>query len=130
MVRSITSAKLPHHKNPVPAAAYHRGILASSAIMGQRPDTGEWPASKEEQIALAFEHMKTLLSEAGATLQDVIKVDLYVADKADRPLVNPHWISLYPDEMHRPARHAHLALLPPGCCLQISVMAIVGKDPE
>lgn len=128
MVHSLNQPNVPHHKNPVPAAAIHRGLLVSSAIMGQDVETGDWPSTKEEQIGLAFTHMQTLLREAGADLQDVIKVDLYFADKADRTLVNPHWLSLYPDEAHRPARHAHLSALPQGCCLQIGIMAIIEEQ--
>ncbi len=128
MVRALNPPTVPHHKNPVPAAAIHRGLLVSSAIMGQVIETGDWPATKKEQIALAFTHMQVLLREAGADLQDVIKVDLYFADKADRALVNPHWLFLYPDEGKRPARHALLGALPPGCCLQIGIMAITEEQ--
>ncbi|MCV6574421.1 MAG: RidA family protein [Cohaesibacter sp.] len=128
MVRSLNPANLPRHKNPVPTAAMHHGLLVSSAIMGKITESDDWPATKEEQIALAFEHMQTLLHEAGANLQDVIKVDLYFADKSERPLVNPHWLALYPDEAHRPARHAHISELPKGCCLQIGIMAIVAQS--
>ena len=125
MVRSINPPGLPHHKNPIPAAALHNGVLVSSAISGLDPATGAYPADKESQIALAFQHFELILAEAGATPQDVVKLDLYFTDKADRKLVNPHWLRLFPQENRRPARHAHSAELPAECCLQMTFMAVM-----
>ena len=72
-----------------------------------------------------FSYLEVILDEAGATPQDVIKLDLYFADKADRALANEHWLRLWPDPAYRPARQAHQAALPDGCCLQIVAMAVL-----
>ena len=106
MVRSVHVKDVPHHVNPVPHAAVHRGIVASSAIMGMDAATRKFPATKEEQIALAFRNLRSVIAASGATPQDVVKLTLYFADKNDRPLVNPYWLEFYPDENARPARHA------------------------
>lgn len=129
MVRSLSPTNVPHHKNPIPAAAIHHNVLASSAISGIDPNTGAFPADKEAQIALAFDHLKSILAEAGANAQDIVKMDLYFADKSDRGLVNKYWLELYPDEASRPARHAHSAELQPGCIFQIEILAILGNNP-
>ena len=128
MVRSIIPADVPHHRNPIPPAAVHRGLVVSSAIAGLDPQSGTYPADKAAQIALAFRHFERLLEESGASTQDVVKVDLFFADTADRSYVNPHWLRLYPDEHARPARHAHAGEMPAGCCLQIVFTAVVGDD--
>ncbi len=127
MVQSIDPEGIPPHKNPIPAGAIHRGFFASSAISGKDFETGIYPEDKEEQIALAFKYFEMMLAAGGATLQDVIKVELFFRDKADRKFANPHWLRLYPDEAHRPARHAHIADLLPGCYLQIEFLAVVGE---
>lgn len=126
MVRAINPDGVPHHQNPIPAAAIHNGVLMTSAIMGKDPATGEFPADKADQVALAFRHLERILESAGATPDDVVKLSLYFRDKSDRALVNPHWLRLYPDEAARPARHAHVAELPDGCCLQMEVFAVLG----
>jgi len=127
MVRSVHAEDVPHHVNPVPQAAVHRGVVASSAIMGMDAATRKFPATKEEQIALAFRNLRSVIAASGATPQDVVKLTLYFADKNDRPLVNPHWLALYPDENARPARHALPGgELPPGCVLQIEFLAVTG----
>ena len=125
MVRAINSDRAAQHHNPVPNAAILRGLLVTSSILGKRLDSDEYPADRGEQTALVFRYLEAILDEAGATSQDVIKLDLYFADKADRALANEHWLRLWPDPAHRPARQAHQALLPDGCCLQIVAMAVL-----
>ena len=125
MVRAINSDRAAQHHNPVPNAATLRGLLVTSSILGKRLDSDEYPADRGEQTALVFRYLETILDEAGATSQDVIKLDLYFADKADRALANEHWLRLWPDPAHRPARQAHQTVLPDGCCLQIVAMAVL-----
>ena len=125
MVRAINSDRAAQHHNPVPNAAILRGLLVTSSILGKRLDSDEYPADRGEQTALVFRYLEAILDEAGATSQDVIKLDLYFADKADRALANEHWLRLWPDPAHRPARQAHQATLPDGCCLQIVAMAVL-----
>ena len=125
MVRAINSDRAAQHHNPVPNAAILRGLLVTSGILGKRLDSDEYPADRGEQTALVFRYLEAILDDAGATSQDVIKLDLYFADKADRALANEHWLRLWPDPAHRPARQAHQAVLPDGCCLQIVAMAVL-----
>ncbi len=127
MVKSIYSSRVAQHQNPIPAAAVHRGLLITSAIIGKELHTDAYPQEKEKQVELVFEYLAIILDEAGATLQDIVKIDLYFADKKDRDLVNPHWLRLYPDETQRPARQAHTAVLPAGCCLHLVATAML--DP-
>ena len=127
MVRAINSDKAAQHHNPVPNAAILRGLLVTSSILGKRLDSDEYPADRGEQTALVFRYLEAILDEAGATSHDVIKLDLYFADKADRALANEHWLRLWPDPAHRPARQAHQAVLPDGCCLQIVAMAVLPR---
>ncbi|CAI8204941.1 Uncharacterised protein [marine metagenome] len=103
----------------------HRGVLISSSISGQDLVTSKYSSDKSTQIALAFEYLQNIVTDAGATAQDIIKVDMYFADKEDRKLVNPHWVLLFPDEQALPARQAHRSELPDGCCLQMVITAII-----
>ena len=128
MVHSIYSNKVAQHHNPVPNAAILRGLLVTSGILGKRLDGDDYPADRGEQTALVFSYLEVILEEAGATLQDVIKLDLYFADKGDRTLANQHWLRLWPDPARRPARQAHRASLPDGCCLQIVAIAVLPQS--
>ncbi|MCP4315913.1 MAG: RidA family protein [Hyphomicrobiales bacterium] len=125
MVLSINPEDVPQHKNPIPAAALHRGILVSSAISGLDPGTYSYSEDKAEQVKLAFKHLHSILDASGGGAQDIVKMDLYFRDKSDRALVNPHWLAMFPDDAARPARQAHRADLPEGCCLQIRIFAVM-----
>ncbi len=96
MVRAVYTPKAAQHLNPVPNAAVHNGLLITSGILGKELDSGAYPADKTRQVALVFDYLEAILEEAGADLQDVVKLDLYFADKADRDLANPHWERLCP----------------------------------
>ena len=125
MVRAINSDRAAAHHNPVPNAAVVRGVLVTSGILGKTLDTDEYPADRGKQTALVFAYLEAILEEAGASSQDVVKLDLYFADKSDRMHANEHWLRLWPDPTERPARQAHQVVLPEGCCLQIVAMAIM-----
>ena len=125
MVNSINPEGLPAHKNPIPAAAVHKGILISSVISGKSVVTGSYSKNKVEQVSLVFEYIKKIVIEAGGTVQDIIKMDLYFSDKTDRSIVNPEWVKMFPDPNKRPARHAQIAELPKDCCLQVTLTAVI-----
>jgi 2-iminobutanoate/2-iminopropanoate deaminase len=130
MVRAINSPKAAAHRNPVPNAAVVNGILVTSGILGKTLDGDEYPADRAEQTALVFAYLEAILEEAGATCDDVVKLDLYFADKSDRSHANRQGLRLWPDPAHRPARQAHQAVLPDGCCLQIVAMAVLPDKGE
>ena len=125
MVSSINPEGLPAHKNPIPAAAVHKGILISSVISGKSVVTGSYSKNKVEQVSLVFKYIKKIVIEAGGTVQDIIKMDLYFSDKSDRSIVNPEWVKMFPDPNKRPARHAQIAELPKDCCLQVTLTAVI-----
>jgi 2-iminobutanoate/2-iminopropanoate deaminase len=127
MVRAIDPSNFPPHKNPIPAAAIHRGILISSVISGKSAVTDAYPEDKTEQISLVFKYIENIISEAGGIVQDIIKVDLYFRDKSDRLLVNPEWEKMFPNPKNRPARHAQIGDLPENCCLQVTIMAVIDR---
>ena len=127
MVRAIDPSDIPPHKNPIPAAAIHRGILISSVISGKSAVTDAYPEDKTEQISLVFKYIENIISEAGGSVQDIIRLDLYFRDKNDRSLVNPEWEKMFPNPKNRPARHAQIGDLPENCCLQVTIMAVIDR---
>ena len=127
MVKAIDPSDIPPHKNPIPAAAIHGGILISSVISGKSSVTDSYPQDKTEQISLVFKYIENIITEAGGNVQDIIKMDLYFRDKGDRSLVNPEWERMFPDPKKRPARHAQIGDLPENCCLQVTITAVIDR---
>lgn len=69
-----------------PTADFSQAIRVSggdlvfvSGIIGMRPD-GSMPAAAREQVELAFENLARVLDAAGATPDDVVKVNVFVRD--------------------------------------------------
>jgi endoribonuclease L-PSP, putative len=72
---------------PQPAGPYSQGIIAGTRIYvaGQRPTnpaTGTIPEGITAQAVQTLNNVKAVLEAGGATLDDVVKVGVYLADIA------------------------------------------------
>lgn len=54
-----------------------------SGTTGMDRETGSFPADAAAQTRLALRHVDTALGEAGARMADVLRVTVYIADRAD-----------------------------------------------
>ena len=93
------------HKNPIPNASLIGNILASGIIHGRDTREDSVPDTIEEQAALCFRHVKDIVEAAGGTVDDIIKITVWLKDPADRTALNAEWTAMFPDEHARPARH-------------------------
>jgi len=81
------------------------GFIFLSALRGQDPETKKLSPDTLTQARQLFENMKTTLKWAGASLDDVVKVAVYMVDlQGDRPIFNNVWKDYFGDEP--PARFA------------------------
>ena len=124
--RSLSAPDIPEHVNPIPAATIVGGMLFTSAIGGEDPETHELPNDKGAQIANTFKTIRAIMREAGGSVDNIGKVSVYVADRDDRKLINPHWLEMFPDENSRPVRHTTPKNLPPGRYIQVEFIAVLG----
>lgn len=123
--RSISAPDIPEHVNPIPAATLVGNLLFSSAIGGEDPATHELPDDKEAQIANVFKTIRAIMREAGGSAENIGKMSVYVADRDDRKLINPHWLEMFPDETSRPVRHTTAKSLPKGRHIQVEIIAVL-----
>jgi enamine deaminase RidA (YjgF/YER057c/UK114 family) len=113
------------HQNPIPQAVEIGGLVFTSAIFGEDPETGEIPADPARQAELAFGHLRTILEQAGAGPEAVGRLTVYVSDDEHRRHVNVEWLRMFPDEDDRPARHTVRADLRRGMVVQLEAIAVV-----
>jgi 2-iminobutanoate/2-iminopropanoate deaminase len=74
------------------------------------------------QVTQALANVETLLQSEGATLNDVVKTTVFLADISDYKEMNDAYIQAFGD--HRPARSAFaVAGLPLGAAVEIEVWA-------
>jgi 2-iminobutanoate/2-iminopropanoate deaminase len=118
------------HTQPIPAACRVGNILYTSAIMGADPATGQMPESVEKQVENVWMNLRNILEKAGGSLDDVVRIGVFVRNADTRPLFNKPWLELFPDEDNRPARHTMIVENLP-YDIQIEAMAVIDEitDP-
>ncbi len=114
------------HGAPIPMGARVGNMIFSSGIIGADPSTGQVPEDLESQCVFAFANMKTMVENAGGSVQNIGSIKVYMKDRSQREAVNRPWLEMFPDENDRPARHAiEYSAFPPGVLVQLEVIAVV-----
>jgi enamine deaminase RidA (YjgF/YER057c/UK114 family) len=113
------------HANPVPAACRIGYMVFSGVIYGRDPLTRQVPDDLDAQCALMFAHIKTLIEDAGGTLDNIARLTLLMADRNERETVNRHWVRYFPDPASRPARYAIDAKLNGNIRVQCDFIAVL-----
>jgi 2-iminobutanoate/2-iminopropanoate deaminase len=126
--RSIEVPGVNHGSVPIPMGARVGNMLFSSGIAGKDPATNKVPPEAAEQARFAFQNLRTLLENGGATLEDVGHVTVFVKDESVRDAINAEWIKCFPDPHDRPARHTLVHELRGGVLLQLEIIAVVQGD--
>jgi 2-iminobutanoate/2-iminopropanoate deaminase len=79
-----------------------------------------------EQTAQAMANLASLLEGEGASLNDLVKTTVFLADINDWPTMNEPYLAALGD--HRPARSAFaVGALPLGALVEIEAWAYVGS---
>lgn len=93
----------------------------TSDVLGLDLGKGTPADTPERQMELAFDALQRLIAEAGARPDDVGLVTVCLSDAAYRPLINPPWLAMFPDERQRPARKTTQFPMPEGVFVQLQV---------
>ena len=102
--QSVQADGFSHGKLPIPAASRIGPFVASGNIFGYDFAEGKHPDGAAEQCALMFGHLREVVKAAGITLEDIIKMTVYLRDESVRAVVDQHWLLAFPDTNSRPAR--------------------------
>lgn len=125
--RSIEVPGLGHGDTPIPLASVVGNLLVSGGISPADPATGVTPDDADGQVAQAFANIRLVVETAGGTIEDIVKVTAFVADKSIRPFIDKYWTEMFPDRASRPARHVLGADQPGSRLLQLEIMAVLGE---
>lgn len=118
--------------NEAPAAVgpYSQGIKASNLIFtsGQLPmdpKTSEIiDGDIQEMTIQCLNNMEAVLKEAGASVKDIVKVNIYVTNIDDFSKINESYANFFGD--HKPARSlVEVSNLPKGGEIEIEAIAAV-----
>lgn len=124
-MRTIKTDNAPKAIGP-----YCQGIVTGNMFFssGQIPldvNGVKVPGGIEEQTRQVFSNLRAVLSEAGSSLDNVIKATVFVTDLNDFQELNAVFASEFGN--HKPARSTvQVARLPMDAEVEIEVVAIVG----
>ncbi len=96
------------HLNPIPAASRVGPLVETSIIGPFDPGSRNVPENLESQLDNIFHHVEAILTAAGGTWTDIVKMNFYVGDLALRAAINGPWLERFPQAEHRPARHTQV----------------------
>ena len=113
------------HTNPIPVACRLGNLVMSGSIL-PRDANGKIPDTLEGQCALMFQYVKDVMTEAGGTTDDIIKVNVGMIDSSNREILNKHWVAMFPDAEARPARHTEKKELPKGILISCEITGLIG----
>jgi 2-iminobutanoate/2-iminopropanoate deaminase len=110
-----------------PAGAYSPGVVASGTfvyVSGQGPLRDGEPVTGtiQEETEVVLENLASVLSEAGASLADVVRVGVFLADLDDFAAMNEVYARTFPEPL--PARTTVGASLP-GIKVEIDCVALL-----
>ena len=123
--RSIEVEGFSHGATPIPAASRIGNMIASGGIAGLDTATGKIPDGLEAQVAAMFANVRKVVAAGGATTDDILKMTIWVRDRAARAIIDPHCTKMFPDPESRPARHTLVYQLPDPMLVQCDFLAIV-----
>jgi 2-iminobutanoate/2-iminopropanoate deaminase len=113
---------------PAAVGPYSQGMIAGGFIYvsGQLPlipETKELILDDiEAETRRSLENCKGIVEAAGASLSDVVKVEIFLVDMADFGKVNGVYSEYFP--VHKPARACvQVAALPLGANIEIQMIA-------
>jgi len=122
-IQVIHSESAPKAVGPYSQATAHAGILYASGQIGLDPKFGKMVADDvEAQAKQVTKNLTAVLQEAGASTSDILKVNIFLLDMEDFPLVN----TIYAEWLgeHRPARATvAVAALPLGAKVEMDLIA-------
>ena len=115
-----------HGNAPIPMGVKIGNMVFSSGVMGQDPETHQVPKDDpQKQSQLMFQHVKTLVEQAGGSTDNIAHMTVFLKDNAYREHINAEWLKMFPDAHDRPARHTLLWNLPGDMLVQCEIVAVL-----
>lgn len=123
MKKVICSSKAPGAIGPYSQAIEANGMVFVSGQLPINPETGDMPATIEEQATQSLENMKNILAEAGLTMDNVVKTTVFLADMSYFAGMNSVYAKYFTGDF--PARSAFAVKeLPKAALVEIECIAV------
>ena len=123
-MRNISTDKAPKAVGPYSQAVVSSGFIFTAGqiplnVNGEMVDGGI-----EEQTEQVLENLKAVLEEAGSSVKQVVKTNVFLVDLGDFEKMNAVYARIF---THKPARSTiEVSALPKGAKVEIDAVAEVG----
>ena len=120
----INTTNAPAAIGPYVQAVRTGNLLFTSGQLGLDPTTGKLPETVEEQARQSLKNLQAILSEAGTTLANAVKTNVFLKNIEDFAKVNAVYQEAFGESF--PARSCvQVAALPANGLVEIEVIATV-----
>lgn len=125
MKKIISTAKAPAAIGPYSQAVDCGAFLVTSGQVAFDPATGEFvPGGITEQTRQVLTNIKAILTEAGLTMDNVVKTTVFLQNMGDFAAMNAVYAEFF-NEGQYPARSAvEVSALPKGALVEIETICI------
>ena len=122
--KSILTKNAPGAIGPYSQAIKTGNFIFVSGQLPVNPESGLMPGDIKQQTKQSLNNVKEILKEAGASLQDVVKVTVFLSDLENFSAVNEVYGQFFTKDY--PARCCvEVSRLPKDAGVEIEVMAVL-----
>lgn len=124
-LRFLVTDNAPSAVGPYSQGVKAENIIYTSGQLPMDPKTGELlKGDIQKETRLALENVKAVLESAHATIEDIVKVMVFVTNIDDFSSINEVYADFFGD--HKPARSlVEVSRLPKGADIEIEAIAII-----
>ncbi len=120
----ISTDKAPAAIGPYSQAVKAGNLLFVAGQIGMDPATGQLLEGIEAQTRQALLNLKAILEAAGASLEQVVRIGVFLQDLKDFQAMNAVYAEFFPQSP--PARTTvQVAALPRGALVEIDAIAVL-----
>jgi 2-iminobutanoate/2-iminopropanoate deaminase len=119
----ISTEKAPRPSGPYSQAVVVNQIVFVAGQLGIEPDTGKPAEGIEAQVRLALKNIQEILEASGSSVNNIVKVGVFLKDLSDFPILNKVFQEKFP--IDPPARTTVQANLPGNFLVEIDAIAVI-----
>ncbi len=123
--KNFSTGKVARMSDAFPQAVISNGFIFLSGMPGTDPVTGRVVSSNfEDQARQCFSNIKTILEEAGTSMQNMVKTTIFMVSGNDFGVINKVYKEFFPE--NAPGRSVPQVMpFPAGILISVECIALI-----
>ena len=126
MKKIISTTNAPATIGPYSQANFANGILYISGQIPVNPENGKLVEGIEKETHQVMKNLKAILTEAGMTFDNAVKVSIFLKSMDDFAVVNEIYASYFSNDQFPARETVQVSCLPKNVDVEISMIAFKG----